>query len=124
MAKVLIIDDEKPVRDALEAVVIAAGHEARLAVDGRKGVEQFISFQPDLVITDILMPEKEGIETITDLRRLRPDVPIVAMSGGGRVGNTSFLKMAERLGANRTLAKPFSPSVLMTVLAELLRKSA
>jgi CheY-like chemotaxis protein len=124
MAKILIIDDEKPVREALEAVAAAAGHVTRSAADGRQGMAEFISFQPDLVITDMLMPEKEGIETIADLRKLRPTLPILAISGGGRVGNLSFLKMAERFGATRTLAKPFSASVLMAVLLELLPTTA
>ncbi len=124
MAKILIIDDEKPVRDALEAIAAAAGHQTRAAGDGRQGLVQFAAFQPDLVITDMLMPEKEGIETIADLRKLRPTLPIIAISGGGRVGNLSFLKIAQRFGANRTIAKPFSAQAILTALTELLPAAA
>jgi len=113
MAKILIIDDEKGVRDAVEAVAAAAGHETRSATDGRQGLAEFARFQPDLVVTDVLMPEKEGIETIIDLRKLNPTLPILAISGGGRVGNMSFLTMAERFGATQTMAKPFSTAQLM-----------
>lgn len=124
MAKILIIDDEKPVREALEAIAATIGHETRSASDGIQGLREFSSFRPDLVITDILMPDKEGIETITELRRAAPNLPIIAISGGGRIGNMSFLKVAERFGANRTIAKPFSPSAMMTAIAELLPKAA
>lgn len=124
MAKILIIDDEKPVREALEAIATAAGHECRVAADGRQGLAQFATYQPDLVITDMLMPEKEGIETIVELRKLKPGLPIIAVSGGGRVGNMSFLKMAEKFGASRTIAKPFAAATVMAAFADLLPKTA
>src|SRR5690349_24914916 len=104
MSKVLVIDDDRMVRDTLKIILEAAGHEIVLANDGRQGVKAFTEIQPDLVITDILMPEKEGIETIADLRRLRPNLPIVAISGGGRIGNMNFLKLARSFGANHTIA--------------------
>ena len=122
MAKILIIDDEKPIREALSALAIAAGHEPLCAADGRQGMAKFASFQPDLVITDILMPEQEGVETINELRKLSPDLPIIAISGGGRAGSMSFLKIAERFGANRTIAKPFAASVIMAAFNDLLPK--
>ena len=124
MARILIIDDEKPVRDAVEAVAAAAGHETRCAADGRQGMIEFARFQPDVVVTDMLMPEKEGIETVIDLRKLRPDLPIIAISGGGRVGNMSFLKMAEHFGATHTLAKPFSAAQLMAAFTACLTARA
>jgi len=120
MAKILIIDDEQPIREALGAIAAAAGHECCCAADGRQGLAQFALFQPDLVITDLLMPDIEGMETIGEMRRLRPDLPIIAVSGGGRVGNMTFLKIAESLGANRSIAKPFSAAAIMTAFAELL----
>jgi DNA-binding response OmpR family regulator len=69
----------------------------------------FRSEKPDLVITDIIMPEKEGIQTITEIRREQPDAKIIAVSGGGRVGNTDFLKIARSLGADDAVAKPVDP---------------
>lgn len=124
MAKILVIDDDRMVRDTLKIILLAAGHEVLLTEDGRKGMQAFSEFQPDLVITDILMPEKEGMETIRDLREIRPDVPIIAISGGGRVGNMSFLRVAERFGANRTITKPFEPEHIVSTIAELLPEAA
>jgi len=124
MAKILVIDDERMVRDTLKIILAAAGHEVLLAEDGHQGIKAFNESAPDLVITDILMPEKEGMETIRDLRQIRPNLPIIAISGGGRVGNISFLKVAERFGADRTIAKPFEPEHILTTVAELLQKAA
>jgi DNA-binding response OmpR family regulator len=73
------------------------------------------------VITDILMPEKEGVETIGDIRKLKAKVPIIAMSGGGRVGNMSFLVVAKQFGADRTFAKPFEPDEVLDAVTELLK---
>ena len=123
MARILIIDDEKPVRDALEAIAAVSGHEVRCAADGRQGLAEYLTFKPDVVVTDMLMPEKEGIETIIELRKLQPGLPIIAMSGGGRVGNMSFLTMAERFGATRTLSKPFSAAEMAAALASCLTAS-
>ncbi len=124
MAKILVIDDDRMVRETLKIILAAAGHEVLLTEDGNKGLRAFTEFTPDLVITDILMPEKEGMETIRDLRERRPDLPIIAISGGGRVGNMSFLKVAERFGANRTITKPFEPDHIVATIAELLPKAA
>lgn len=124
MAKILIIDDEKVVRETLKLIVAGAGHAAHCTNDGREGMKALAEIDPDLVITDILMPEQEGIETIAEVRKYHPDLPIIAISGGGRVGNMDFLTMAERFGATRTLAKPFSPVVLLGIIGELLPKAA
>jgi DNA-binding NtrC family response regulator len=112
------------VRDALEAIAVAAGHETSCAANGRLGLMQFGSFQPDLVITDMLMPEQEGIETVIELRKQHPTLPIIAISGGGRIGNTSFLDMAARFGATRIMPKPFSASEMISVISSCLAPSA
>lgn len=124
VAKILVIDDDRMVRESLRLILGAAGHQLILAGDGKQGTKAFVEHGPDLVITDILMPEKEGIETICDIRRFAADVPIVAMSGGGRMGNASFLTIAERFGANRTFAKPLEPREILGAIAELLQKAA
>ena len=124
MSRILVIDDDPMVRDTLRLILTAAGHQFALAFDGKAGLKAFGELNPDLVITDILMPEKEGMETIRDLREIRPDVPIIAISGGGRVGNMSFLRVAERFGANRTITKPFEPEHIVSTIAELLPKAA
>jgi two-component system, chemotaxis family, chemotaxis protein CheY len=124
MAKILIIDDDKMVRETLRLILAAAGHQILLANDGKQGVKMFIETMPDLVITDILMPEKEGVETIGDIRKLKAKVPIIAMSGGGRVGNMSFLAVAKQFGADRTFAKPFEPDEVVDAVTELLKAAA
>jgi two-component system, chemotaxis family, chemotaxis protein CheY len=121
MAKILIIDDDKMVRDTLRMALTAAGHQIILAGDGKQGVKAFTEIKPDLVITDILMPEKEGVETIGDIRKLNAKMPIIAMSGGGRVGNMSFLAIAKQFGANRTFAKPFELDEVLDAVTELLK---
>ncbi|MEW5726067.1 MAG: response regulator [Thermodesulfobacteriota bacterium] len=120
MARILVIDDDESLRKMLGQMLVKAGHEVRLARDGREGVLLFRQGPADLVITDILMPEKEGIETILELRREYPQVKILAISRGGTVDPGTYLNMARDLGADRTLGKPFSWSRLDEVLKELL----
>lgn len=113
MARILVIDDDPLVRKAIKAVLDRAGHAVVLAPDGRVGVAEYGRSAFDLVITDILMPEQEGMETIRALRNANPSVKILAISGGGRVGNQDFLDLARKLGACRSLKKPFDPEHLM-----------
>jgi DNA-binding response OmpR family regulator len=116
MARILIIDDEAGVRATLSLALQASGHETLEAANGRLGLELFARERVDLVITDILMPEKEGIETIIELRQRRPDLKIVAISGGGRSQNKDYLVNATHLGADATLRKPFSMAKLAQVI--------
>ena len=120
MAKILVIDDEKLVRLTVRQALELAGHTVVEAEDGRDGVDVFIHHGPDLVITDLIMPEQEGIATIGELRRARADLPIIAMSGGGRNGNKDFLQAAAGLGANRVVKKPFDVDALMATVDEML----
>ena len=124
MARILLIDDDETVRYALKQVLERAGHQVGEASDGQVGIEKFETHRPDLVITDIIMPNQEGIETIIKLRRLAPEVVIIAMSGGGRTGNRDFLSMAEKLGAARVMVKPFRPKELVEAVASLLPDAA
>jgi len=91
-----------------------------IASDGVRGLRMFRSEQPDLVITDIIMPEKEGIETIREIRGDCPDAKIIAISGGGRIGNMDFLKVAEKVGASEIIAKPFDPTGLGNIVSRCL----
>ncbi len=122
MARVLIIDDEPAVREAIGAMMAAAGHEICIAADGHQGLKRHRDFQPDLVITDIIMPGKEGIGTICALRKIAPTLPIIAMSGSdsGRFGGVSYLSLAGKLGADSTLSKPVSPRDLLAAVSALL----
>lgn len=120
MKRVLVADDEALVRDALSILLRTAGYEVICVSDGAQAVESFKARDADLVITDIVMPNQEGIETIQVLRKLKPDLPIIAISGGGRVSPTGYLQIAKTLGASVTLSKPLKPVELLRVVAELL----
>ena len=113
MPTVLVIDDEALVRDLLGRILMKAGLTVFTAEDGRRGVEIFDQKNPDVVITDIIMPEMGGVQAIRELRQRRPDVPIIAMSGGGRLGNMDVLTAASAFGANAALRKPFSRDELL-----------
>jgi CheY-like chemotaxis protein len=118
--RVLVIDDEKPILLTVATILGDAGYEVLTAADGRAGLAIFEKTAPALVLTDIIMPEQDGLGAIAEMRRARPDVRIVAMSGGGRVGNTDFLKLATKLGANAALPKPFDDTELLAVIGALL----
>ena len=112
MARILIIDDEESVRVTLSLALESDGHTVVVAVNGEEGMREFRETPADVVITDILMPNKEGIETIMDLRKVRPNLKIIAISGGGRMKNISFLDVAKKMGADVTLKKPFRMDVI------------
>lgn len=116
MARILVIDDEEIIHMALVQFLETDGHTVISAMDGHEGVSAFQSASVDIVITDILMPDKEGLETIMDLRRLNPNVRIIAMSGGGRRRSADFLQMATHLGASAVLKKPFRMQELRDAL--------
>lgn len=115
--RVLIIDDEAKLRLIVRKMLEAAGYEVGEAENGRAGLQAFQEKAADIVLTDIIMPEKEGIETIVELRKLsQKSLRIVAMSGGGRAKNVDFLKIAQSLGADATLAKPFRKEDLIACI--------
>lgn len=120
MAKILIIDDEEQIRLLLRRILEAEGYEVVEAPDGNAGIQLYRKEPIDLIITDIFMPEKEGLETITELRRDYPDIKLIAMSGGGRTGNLDFLPMAGKLGALRTINKPFTRQDMLSAVREAL----
>ena len=121
MATILVIDDEKGIRDLLRAYLEEVGHEVLEAPDGMEAMRGFDAGVVDLVITDVFMPEKDGIEVIMELRKRYPDALVLAISGGSSRGEIEvFLDSASRLGAARTLAKPFSGAQLLEKVEELL----
>ena len=117
--KILVIDDDELARLTCRNILKKIGHDVAEADNGVRGLQKFREDKPDAVITDMLMPDKEGLETIADIRAIDPRVPIVAMSAGGVKQNMAFLKLAEKVGANRLLAKPFSPDELAGCLRSL-----
>ncbi len=120
MARILIIDDEDELRSMLRRMLEQAGYEVTEAVNGAEGIKLYERDRPDLIITDIIMPEKEGVETIIALRQADPNLPIIAISGGGRLEATDFLTMAKKLGARHTLSKPFRRDQLLEAVCECL----
>ena len=117
---VLIIDDEALVRATVARMVEREGHRVLQAANGVEGLNIFKRERIDLVVCDIIMPEKEGIETIGELRRNNPTLKIIAISGGGRTENVDFLGMAQRLGADYVLAKPFGRDEFTAILRKSL----
>jgi len=120
MATILVIDDEAMVRTTMTKILGSAGHTVVEAENGRAGLAAASRTGFDLALVDILMPEKEGIETIMELRRDHPGVKILAMSGGGRVKSVDFLQLAKKLGADATLKKPVPMKALLAAVAQLL----
>ena len=118
---ILVIDDEESIRLLLRTLLELEGYLVLEASDGIKGQQIYRNSPTDLVITDLIMPGKEGIETIRDLRREFPDIKIIAVSGGGRIGPESYLKMAKGLGALRTLRKPFDRESLLDAVEEVIK---
>jgi len=102
MARILVIDDDHAVRLTIQVILECEGHEVVLAADGEHGMRAVTSTSPQLIFTDIIMPNKDGLETIMQIRAHDATTPIIAMSGGGRVGNADFLKMAVKLAPTRS----------------------
>ena len=121
--RLLVIDDDNLVRAALTDMLQTAGFEVVAASNGRRGLELLETTPVDAVITDILMPEQEGLETIREARQRFPDIRILAISGGGAGGGeTQLLRFAESFGADQTLSKPFTGSQLVAAVRTLLAK--
>jgi len=120
LACVLVIDDDPHVRDLVQDALGQAGHTVVLSRDGREGLRALDEGGFDLVITDIFMPDMEGLELIRRLRKGGFAIPVVAMSGGGIMATETTLSMAAKLGACVTLEKPFGPAELAAAVARAL----
>jgi len=116
MAKILIIEDETPFRTILIRILQEKGHEVVDVPDGSQALRLCQEHAIDLVLTDLIMPNKEGIETIIEVHKAFPSLPIIAMSGGGRSGPHDLLYAAATLGACATISKPFHVHQLLTLL--------
>jgi len=117
--RILVIEDDDSVRKLIRRILEGAGYTVLEAPDGVQGVQVYREQHPDLVLTDIFMPGKEGLETILELGLLDPEVRIIAVSGGGNMGILNPLPMAAKLGALRTLSKPFSGKELVDLVEEI-----
>ena len=115
--KILVVDDMENVRKLIRLTLESDGHEVLEAQDGIQAIVVANRCTPDLLITDIVMPNKEGLETIMEFRRIHPDVPIIAISGGGKFNTIDYLPLARKMGASLTLRKPFGPSQIIDAVA-------
>ncbi len=122
MADLIIIDDDATLREVLTTALTQSGHTVRQAGDGDAGIRLYRQRPADLVITDIVMPDKEGLDTIIELRRDYPTARIIAMSGGLAHDPKLYLHMAEKLGARLVLYKPFSLAELFEAIDNALAK--
>ncbi len=118
--RILVIDDEPTALDVIKRIMEHAGYEVLLAGNGQEGVELFRQNPCDLVITDMVMPVKDGLQTILDLRVDAPDLPVVAISGGGNISKERYLAVAGYLDKVITVGKPFTVDVLTGAVKQLL----
>jgi DNA-binding NtrC family response regulator len=112
MALILVVDDQPDVRETVTELLRDMGHQVRGVPDATMALEACSCEPFDLVITDIIMPGRFGLDAILEIRGKHPEMKVVAMSGGGAAGPEGFLSAASRLGAHATLAKPFGPTEL------------
>jgi DNA-binding NtrC family response regulator len=120
MARILVIDDEVQLRSVVRRILERAGHEVVEAGDGEAGLKLHRERGADLVLADIFMPGRDGIELIRDLKAEAPGTKIIVMSGGGRRGNLDLLDDARLLGATRALRKPFELAALVALVRDVL----
>jgi|ERR1700752_128080 len=120
MNSILLVDDDEQFRSMLAESLRRAGFSVDEASDGREGLKAYAHHPRDLIITDLIMPEKEGLETIQEFRQNYPDARIIAISGGSRKGPYDYLKMAKLFGARRVLAKPFARDEILEAITQVL----
>jgi len=121
--KILVIEDDDSFRNVLVQMLDKAGFNVIQAENGNQALRLCKDFHPDLVLTDIIMPDKEGLETIQELLEINPNLKIIAMSGGGRFGPNSYLPLAAKLGAKKTLQKPFMRDDLLKAISDVLAEN-
>ncbi len=117
---ILVVEDDDMVIGTLNVLLADDGYGVIAARNGTEGRAAYAENRPDLVITDIIMPNETGISLTASIRRTDPSAKIIAISGSGTIGNTNFLEMAKELGANAAIAKPFDPEELLSVVRSLL----
>jgi CheY-like chemotaxis protein len=123
MSQILVIDDDEGLRRVLGQILVRAGYSVTEAADGRQGLRAFRKSPAELVICDLIMPDQEGLETISVLRKEFPALKIIAISGGARVTGYDFLPAATGLGANLAISKPFSREQILESVEKLIGKA-
>lgn len=119
--RILVIDDAPTALDLLRRILESEGYEVEVATNGQDGVELFRRKPCDLVVTDMVMPVKDGLQTILELREQAPELPVIAISGGGAISKERYLTVAGYLDGVIAIAKPFTVEALVTAVAELLQ---
>ncbi len=120
MAKILVIDDEPSILLMIKKMLEKEGHEVDIALNGRDGLELFEKMKPELLITDIIMPQKEGLEIILELKKKYTGLKIIAISGGGRIGPEGYLPIAKHFGADMVFQKPLIQKEFVKAVSDLL----
>jgi DNA-binding response OmpR family regulator len=120
MAGILIVEDDKELREMLKISLIRHKHTVLEAADGKEAITHFKPSMTDLVITDLIMPDEDGLKVIMRLREIKPSLKVIAISGGGKAGPASYLSLAKALGANAIFSKPFSVNDLIERIELLL----
>jgi len=124
MKRILIIDDDHHILLMMKKKLERVGFEIDLASNGKEGLDLISKVPFDLVITDIIMPEKEGLETIREMKRIQPEFKIIAMSGGGKISADNYLETAKIFGALKILEKPFTKKQLVTAVQDVLGETS
>ncbi len=122
MANILVVDDEFQIREMLRKMLEMEGHDVITASDGRAAIDlvQQRHIHIDLIITDIIMPDEDGLGVLMKLKNHSPEIKVIAISGGGRIGPQDYLKMAKGLGAHRVFSKPVEREEMLNAIKELL----
>jgi CheY-like chemotaxis protein len=120
MPGILLVEDDKELREMLKMSLIRSGFTVMEAENGKEAIAHFKPLVTDLVVTDIIMPEEDGLKVVIKLRELKPSIRIIAISGGGKVGPGSYLNLAKALGADAIFPKPFSINDLISKIESLL----
>lgn len=121
MKNILVIDDDSIMRETLRDILISEDYNVMDAADGVEGMSILEMLPFDMVVTDVLMPDKDGIEVIMEAKKKYPNINIVAISGGGYISAENYLKMASELGANATVVKPFDIDLFLLEVNRLLK---
>ena len=119
MAQILLLDDDPVLCRVITLALEAAGHRVQSHENARKGMQTLEQENPDLIITDIVMPEMDGLEILRKVRQLRPELPVLVISGGGSFEPAGYLSVAQSFGATAVLPKPFRPAELVELVAKL-----
>jgi len=123
LAYILVMEDERIIQTIIRRYLEREGHEVVIAGDGEEGIKLYNERPADLVLTDIIMPKKEGIETIRDLKKISPDVKIIAMSGGGKIDSEDYLDLAAKFGVKATFIKGSDWSMLGPLVEKVLSEN-